>query len=413
MPGKHARLSPSSAARWRRCKASVAACEDLADESGFPAAEGTVFHHFMDLCLEFGFEPDVFIGSALLVDYRETQDDGRVIDGQWRIEFDGEMADHARAGLDFLESWQDDDTLVFYETRVDISPWLGADQFGTADVIMIDVKSRRMLVFDWKYGYEPVSPVFNDQAICYGLGSWHTIAEKYFEGDASEITVEICIEQPRAPGGGGIWQTTMKRLLKEGKTLKDDADETHNPEAEFVAGHTQCKYCPRGKSKEGCGALDQFVAEMLELDYDSVMVDHEIELPENLSPEARSTVIINRKLIETWIDRLLSSAISDYKNDLPTPDLKMVAGRRSARKVRPDQEKRYEKVLKNLLDDDAFAKKLLTPAAAEKKLGKKVFDPLFSRFVLQDEGKPTLVPEKDSRTAIASDLAEYDDLVDD
>jgi len=47
----HAKLSPSSAARWMTCPGSVALSEGIEDTSSKNADEGTMMHAFAAMCL--------------------------------------------------------------------------------------------------------------------------------------------------------------------------------------------------------------------------------------------------------------------------------------------------------------------------------------------------------------------------
>ena len=49
--GKHALLSPSSAARWMRCPASVVVTRDMPEDSSPYAIEGTCAHRLAELLL--------------------------------------------------------------------------------------------------------------------------------------------------------------------------------------------------------------------------------------------------------------------------------------------------------------------------------------------------------------------------
>lgn len=51
MPGKHALLSASSAARWLNCPPSARLCENLPDTESSYAAEGTLAHSMCEIKL--------------------------------------------------------------------------------------------------------------------------------------------------------------------------------------------------------------------------------------------------------------------------------------------------------------------------------------------------------------------------
>src|SRR5690606_11185475 len=72
---------------------------------------------------------------------------------------------------------------------------------------------------------------------------WDTVACEIFDGNPAGIEVELIIWQPRVPGGGGRWTTTMEWLLEEGNRIRIDAAATYDPDAPRVAGEKQCRYC--------------------------------------------------------------------------------------------------------------------------------------------------------------------------
>lgn len=407
MPGAHSRLSPSSSHRWRNCAGAPNAEADLEDSSGYEAAEGTVFHHFAALCVDLGFDPEDFYGRKLYADYTEYADDGHRVDGEWEIEFDGEMVDSMANGLLFLrERMEAPGVIVIVERKVDLSPWLGPNEFGTSDCIIIDVLARKITVFDWKYGMIPVDPVKNDQGTLYGLGAWNTVAAALFDNDPSDIEVDIVIEQPRAQGGGGVWTTTMRRLLKEGEQIKLDAEATKGPDAPRTAG-SHCKYCKR--RKPGCDALDNFMIEMLDLDEDDLEMGT-VVIKRTVTDEKRSTLLKNKKMVTSWLDDLYNEALEEGKQGEVVPGMKVVLGRRPARKYRDSSNRRVEATLKSELGDDMWKKDLLTPSAAEKKLGKKRFEKLLAGCVTQGDPKPTLVPDTDKRDPVEPLESMLDDL---
>ena len=63
--GDHARLSPSSAARWLACPGSVVANENLPDTSSSYAEEGRRAHEIAESCLKNNVDP---------MEYADTND---------------------------------------------------------------------------------------------------------------------------------------------------------------------------------------------------------------------------------------------------------------------------------------------------------------------------------------------------
>jgi hypothetical protein len=320
-------------------------------------------------------------------------------------------------GLDLVWSLAEGAQL-FVEQRVSLEEWVGPGEFGTSDAFIIDIERRRLVTFDWKWGAGvPVDPEWNDQAILYTLGVWTTHARAAFEEagiEPEEIEVIIIIEQPRTPGGGGVWYTDMDTLLREGKIIRRDAEETLDPDAPFNPGEKQCKFCKAARNNT-CKARARFATEIIGLDFDDLDVEFEVgvplELPEarSLSPEARSQILLHQKLIESFFTQLHEEAMEDARYGRPTPGLKRVSGRKGARKWR--DEKKAELLLLAELRSKAYNRKLLSPAQTEEEIGKALYQRRYHKFVDEGEAKPILVPEADSRPALPNIEQAFDDMM--
>jgi hypothetical protein len=402
---EHSKRGPSGAHRWRACPGSVEEEANLRDTAGFFAAEGTAFHSFAADCLELGIEPFGMIGSTMEVEPHGV------------FELDRTMANHMLAGLDIVWSYADaPGAKLIVEQKVPLDEWVGPGELGTMDAGVIDVWNRRFVTFDWKYGAGvPVSPIWNDQGILYTLGAWTKWGRDAFRGiDPREIEVIIIIEQPRAPGGGGVWRTTMDVLLREGVKIRADADRTLIPGAPRVPGIPQCKFC-KAAFHNTCQARARFVLDTVGSKFDTL--EDQFHLGESfdlidaraLSPEARSQILLNRDLIEGFLQQLHDEAVRDAELGNPVPGLKRVLGRNPRRKWQ-DEEK-VAIVLEREFLDDAYVKKLLSPAQAEDLMGKRPFVARFSRHVEQGEPKVILVPSDDKREALSSVHDKFDSLI--
>lgn len=403
-PVEHSSLGPSSWSRWIRCPGSVKAQEGIPDQARYEAAEGTVFHELVADCLEMGFEPEDYVGGGR----------GLEVDGFY-IEYDEEMCAMARDGLDFVRNvaaepgWQ-----LFVETRVDISKWTLPGQFGTADVILVNIAKKQVIVFDWKYGKEPVYPQENEQAQGYCLGAWQTIFGKLFDWNPAGVDVTIIIEQPRVAGAGGAWKTTMQRVLEFGQHAKRQAVLTTTKNPPRHAGQKQCRWC---RAKDYCGVFADWNMEMIGLEFDDLdMADEtgflpELEPPEEITPERRTVLLRMKPMFNQWMEALHKAAYHDAKVGNPVPGMKMVEGKRPARKYAENAVHKAETVLRKELGDEAFHPPvLLSPTQAEKKLGKARYAELLARFVDQGAPQPILVPEEDSRPEMESAVDMFDDL---
>lgn len=418
---QHSEMGPSTAHRWRACPGSVALSRGIPNIAGMAAAEGTMFHEIAATCTEFFLDPQGFVGDQM-----EVAPHGMIL-------FDQKMADHMLYGLDLLWALADTPGVkMIVEKRVSLERWVGDGEFGTTDCAIIDVVGRRIYVFDWKYGAGvPVSPVRNDQAILYFLGVWDDYAYEMFynaQYDAAggagiweeapwedDIEVVIMIEQPRAPGGGGTWTTTVGELLGIGEKIKKDAKLAKSPEGALVfnPGPKQCQFCPAARVNI-CTARARMALEEAGLDFDMLEEDYSLNLapemkhPRALTPQQRSQVIMHKPMIEKFLEQLHEEAYADAKMGRPVPGMKLVDGRNPPRKWK--DETRAQILLVHDLKDKAFTKKLLTPTAVEETVGKREYKARFARMVDTGESKSILVPDTDKRAALPDITSDFDVL---
>ena len=419
IPGFHSKRSPSTAHRWVRCLGSVEEEEGLEDTAGEEAIQGTVFHDYAADCLELGLDPWPLVGDQMLCE-----------DGRYR-EFTSEMANKMISGLDTV--WALADTPgaeLFVERRVNLANWIGDDESGTADAFVVNPVMWRLTTFDWKWGAGvPVSPEHNEQATLYTGGVWDTFAEDRFykawedneQGVRDKhdtwvkarnaIEVVVIIEQPRAPGGGGVWRTTLGPLLKELARIRKLADKTMIPGQPRTPGEKQCKFC-KAAYHNTCKARISYVTDLIgvQLDEleDDLAVGAEPDLVDRraLTPEQRSQILLHEKLITWLLKALHDEAMEDASKGRPTPGLKRVPGRSGARKWA--DENKAEIMLEHDFGDKAWAKKLRSPTYVEDEVGKAKYLSRYERLVVAGGSKPILVPENDPRTEIPND----DDLLD-
>ena len=399
----HSPLGPSRWDRFVRCPGSVRAEARFSDRSGWEAAEGTAFHWVMAQCLTLGFDPEDFLGETLQV-------------GEFEIEVNEDMCLSGRPGLDYINGLVDSDSdwELSVETRVDISYWTRPGEFGTADVILIHPGKRELIVWDWKYGRgEPVYAEESWQLKAYALGAWWTRAVEVFGTAKEPVKVTLHIEQPRYPGAGGSVEMTMMELLAHGQYAAVRAKLALGEDAPREPGEKQCRYC---RAAPSCGEFAKWNLDMLGMDFDDLDAadpDVEMDRPDEVTPERRSTVLRARPLIEKWLDMLHASAYRDAELGNPVPGMKLVAGRRPLRKYAPDRMAEVEATLVGELDDAAWKPaQLITPAAAEKALGRAHYNEKLADFVEQGEPKPVLVGEEDSRPEIrpvSEDLENLDE----
>jgi hypothetical protein len=410
MAGVHSPRSPSGVADLLLCPGRVAAQVGLPDRTTFFAAQGTVFHEVVEICLRFDVEPVSFLGKTF-------QEEG------YEIEIDEDAIRWMTPGIERVRELSEG-KLLWIELRVDLSDVYGIPgEGGTLDIGIIDVEARTITIFDWKFGAGiPVEVADNVQLKVYGLGFWNQVAWMVL-GNTDDVKVRLHIEQPRVLGGGaGEWWTTMDELLAwQVEVLQPGVHATLDPNAHRVAGEKQCRMCRARRTREGCYAYNELVADVLCLDLedidDGAANDFPPPLPHpsDLTTERRAYITLHADLVRKWLDVVHGLTLHDALHGKPTPGLKPIAGREGKRAYRKGEEDEAAKIiLSELGDDKAYDKKLISPTQAEKVLSPEAYSKL-RKFVTRSSAKPALAPEHakaERLTSLEDDFTE-DDLIGD
>ncbi len=378
----HAKLAPSAAHRWIKCPSSIALSAGIPDEAGDYAAEGTFAHSIAAQCLEDRADAVSLIG----------QTDGR-------FECDADMAQHVQTFLDavrsieLLEGSIDE---LHVETKVGLHV---VDVYGTADAVVLCDNRRQLHVFDFKYGAGVYVPVENNaQLRIYGAAALLTL----FGALASIDTVSLHIVQPRHYSSSPAWRT--ERLTTA--DLLGWCDDVLRPAVERVeAAGTQddlhagehCRFCP---AKTRCPAIrDQALAAAANVfdDVETLTPAKTAPDPTELSPAQLGELLGAFPLVETWIKAVRSRAYDLANSGRAIPGYKLV---KKVGNRKWNSEAEASAMLAGMGVEPFADPKLITPAEAERRLGKarkKRVEPLTHKPLTGT----VLVEETDSRPAIS------------
>ena len=365
----HAKLSASGAHRWMACPGSVTAEGGRVDRASSFAEEGTRAHDLMELALKSG---------------KPCRD----------LTQDREMADYVQVYVDYVNSLRQPGDALFIEYRVDFSEWV-PEGFGTADTIIIC--GDTIIIVDLKYGKGvQVFVKDNPQPLLYALGAYAAFGFLF-----EPKRIKMAIVQPRLDHIDE-WEIGIGDLLKFGETARQAAEDTTNPKAKRVPGEKQCRFC---KAKADCPALMKLTSDTLMADFDQL---DEATPPNRLDDEQMRVALENKHLIEAWLLAVENFAKERLAMGEPFPGFKLVEGR----SVRGwSDEKEAELGLTAFIGDGAFTRKLVTPAQAEKLLG-KTKKGLIQDLIVKPPGKPSLAKETDPRPAITAAISDFDALDD-
>lgn len=365
----HAKLSASGSHRWLACPASVEAERGIADKSSPHAFEGTVAHELAEVALKSNTDADEWVGKVM----PETH-----------AEITQEMADYVQEYIDYVLYHIPPKGYAAYEVRVDFSDWV-PEGFGTCDALIIG--GNTMHVIDLKYGQGvQVSPVDNSQGMLYALGAYADCA-----GIADIQKIIITIVQPRCnPDIFESWEISIEQLLEWGEYAKARALMCGLPDAEFNPGEKQCQWC---KAKATCTALAAFTSDAIMEQFDEV---EELTPVNRLTDEQLGKALSAKKLIISWLDAVEEVVVERLGNGVPFEGYKLVAGKSNRQW---SDEGDVEHSIFELLGEEAYTKKLVSPAQAEKIVGKKRAAEI-AEFVVKPQGRPTLAKSDDPRPAV-------------
>jgi hypothetical protein len=222
-------LSPSKAATWMNCPASVRMSKMAPKDEGSEwAREGTDAHAMAEAKIKLlsgPVAPGLAQRVAALVEKYGT-----------------EMEEHIDGFVEYVHarSWfVDDDAIVLTEQRVTAREGVR----GTADVVIIRPSLKTLEVIDLKYGAGvPVPVEGNEQAMIYALGALRTFSLIH---DIDYVVWTIT--QPRGNNGEGYLGSdgmSADDLESWGEDLDRAVADTEDPQAPFVPSGKACRWCP-------------------------------------------------------------------------------------------------------------------------------------------------------------------------
>jgi hypothetical protein len=172
---KHAKLPPSSAARWLNCTASYEFTKDIIAEESKYAKEGTLAHKLLENLMAYGN----------FLEY-----------------ISNEMKLYLYPCRDYINKLKNGCDLFLIEKEVTIEP---IDGFGSIDYLIL--KAGTLHIIDLKYGTSRVVAENNSQLKLYAYGAY-----KLLEPFVNIETIYLHIMQPRLNKNGNF--TSYKQDVK-------------------------------------------------------------------------------------------------------------------------------------------------------------------------------------------------------
>lgn len=309
-PNSHAKLAPSSAARWLACPGSVQAQAEVfdpsLDDSNPDSRLGVAAHALLEACLITSSNPEVFIGSKLAGDDHPTVDE--------------DMCDWVRVCLDYVEEYLDivgeENIQLYIEKRVYIGPEIGisadtgssrqdvdADASmcnGTGDVIIAHRDKSLCVVIDYKNGVNKVHAKENPQCMLYAGGARNLLGKfrKY----------RVVIVQPRAgkrsPVDEWDFSDSVLRKFLTGK-VRTSARAALLPKAPRAAGD-HCQWC---KASARCRTRKDKVFAIASVEFANMDETDPEPDPERLTDAEFLNALEHVKFIQGWIDAVMQHGL--------------------------------------------------------------------------------------------------------
>lgn len=386
----HALLSPSAAHRWARCPASAGESLGVPRSSSVFADEGTAAHTVAARALDYGKPAAFFLGERIYVTEAS------------KFEVDEDMAEAVQVYLDYLDRNTAPWDTRLHEQRISYSETLGIDdQFGTSDCFILSADGSLLTVVDYKHGKgETVDAKDNYQLLSYALGVLETFAPLM---DAVKH-VRLAIVQPRCDNISEA-EYTRQEVTAFADTLRSAALDAKRcvqyaergepiPKWLYVPSEKACRWCP---VKATCEARRESLAAEIYGDFEALTDENKLVLgpPPPAPPVDRLGLVYGRldeigdfcRAVRAEVERMVFAGMT-----VTGPDgqpMKIIEGRRGARQWIND-EAAEGALLGVLPPDKAYEpRKLVSPAKAEKAIGKKSAHwTALQSLIRQPPGKP-------------------------
>jgi len=271
---------------------------------------------------------------------------------------------------------------IFIEKRVDFSEWVPGG-FGTADHLCFDVENEVCHVSDLKYGRGvKVRAKENSQLMLYALGAYADFNWVY-----PIMTFHLSIIQPRL-NCTSEWEISTEGLLKWASAVKEKAALALSKNPPLNPGEVQCRWCRAAKA--GCPAIADKNLAIARTEF----------APQLFTNPQIAEILEKKKMITDWLKGLETYAKAQLHQGIDVPGFKLVRGRPN-RKWK-DADRAANLMCLDLNLDQIYPKKIISPAQAEKLLGKG--HSILNENAETPLGDPTLVSVSDPRPALDSEV---------
>jgi len=393
----HSQWGGSVCKRYRNCPGSVAACAAIPKLPSSPyAEEGTKAHTIA----EWALRNDVWA-------FTET---GQTVGG---VHADVGMVRAVNVYLEAIRAEIESDPCctLQVEQRFEL-PITTAPEgavFGRNDCLVYLPGSAKLIVFDYKHGYQPVDAEDNDQGKFYAAGA----AMSDFARDWPLKEIEIVIVQPNSrdvseAGAVKRWSWPVVDVFEFLADIEGDIARTLEPDAPRVPGEW-CRWCDAAPV---CEERAQRALADAGMAFADVAVITPADLPrvEEIDVSRLVKVLAVAKVFKEWGDKIEDRILAMLEAGQAVPGYKLVE-KLARRKWQSsgDEVAGYLAMTYGLDVNDVIPPTLVGISEAEKLLAGTIKDKaalraakedLSLRFTVKESSGVTIAPEHDKREPV-------------
>jgi hypothetical protein len=391
-------LHPSSADRWTTCTASPGFIFDNSDK----LAEDTAT----------AFSNEGTSAHEVAVAYLQNREPNPA---SCPVPVDADMRLHAWNYSQYVEDLIAQGGMLAVEQKMPL--WYAKGRNCYVDAAVIN--PSHLHIIDLKYGEGvPVHPENNLQATIYAMSVVTTRDMRLHE----DHPISIHIYQPRGRSSqespAHVWHTTWGAINEASVKITETAERIlgrlkgdTSIKLEFAPSEKACRFCP---ARGFCDARrESFAAEFQPI----ATLDEKpptLPSPGTLSVEQIAAVLRHGEDVKKWIGDVSAYALQHMQTGGSVPGFKVVTSRGGNRRWADP------KLAAKLLVQDTILKRaevveevVISPAEAEKMIGKNKFSAELTNLIVKPPGKPCIATDDDPREAIGSALNEFSDITED
>lgn len=420
---QHSRYGGSTRKRWGECPGSVALIDTVPKlPSSEHAQRGTFAHMVGEYCLL----QKMRSSWPLMPDKHPWY----TVNGE-HIELTGDICDavdvYLEAVWDEIDASPDAELFIEQKFVLDVASVPSGTVFGRNDAMVYSPSRRRLAVFDYKHGFQPVDAEDNEQAKFYAAGA-------ALSADWPLSEIEIFIVQPNSrdaeeKGAVKRWVWSVPELLDfvedtDRAIAKAEAAARLFPHlttesdwnswiADNLAPGSWCKWCDAATV---CPARQQQILANGALQFKDValvttdMLPSPVEKPELFSLERLGKLLTAFDLLDHWMGQVRNYAFELAQAGTEIPGFKLVDKVARAKwQGTEDEIAAYLSLTYGIDPVMVMPPKLVTITEAEKLLGlqikdkaalKAAKDDLRFRFTTKESSGVNLVPESHKAPAV-------------